>query len=68
MHLTLWYIVFICHQDDICENSIGSMYVGGYCGLSESGLCVFGILCPVGFLVVCTSLSVFSVVCNHVVC
>ena len=28
------------------------MYVGGYCGLSESGLCVFCKLCPVCFLVV----------------
>ena len=23
-----------------CENSVGSVYVGGYCGLSERGLCV----------------------------
>ena len=36
-HLTLWYVVFICHQDDDCKNYIGSVYVGGYCGLSESG-------------------------------
>ena len=50
MQLTLWHIVFVCHQNDICENYIGSVYVGGYCGLSESGLCVFGKLCPVGFL------------------
>ena len=28
------------------------MYVGGYGGLSESGLCVFSELCPGGFLVV----------------
>ena len=45
MHLTLLYIVFVCHQ-----KSIGSIYTGGYCGLSVSGLCVFGKLCPVGFL------------------
>ena len=31
------YIVFVCHQNDVCEHSIGSMYVGGYCSLSESG-------------------------------
>ena len=35
-----------------CENSIGSVYVGGNGGLSESGLCVFYKLCPVCFLVV----------------
>ena len=46
----------MCNQDDVCENYIGSVYVGGYCGLSESG--ISGKLCPVGFLVICTSLSV----------
>ena len=38
MHLTLWSIVFVCHLNDVCENYIGSVYVGGYCGLSESEL------------------------------
>ena len=52
MHLALWYIVLVCHQYDVCENSVGSVYVGGYGGLSESGLCVFCKLCPVCFLVV----------------
>ena len=33
-----------CHQYDVCENSVGSVYVRGYGGLSE--------LCPVCFLVV----------------
>ena len=47
MHLTLWYVLLVCHQYDVCEN-----YVGGYGGLSESGLCVFCKLCPVCFLVV----------------
>ena len=37
----LWYVVLVCHQYDVCENSVGSVYVGGYGGLSESGLCVF---------------------------
>ena len=46
--------MFICHHDNVCENSIGSVYVGGYCGLNESG----GILCPVGFLVIGESPSV----------
>ena len=41
-----------------CENSVGSVYVGGYGGLSESGLCVFCKLCPVCFLVVCKGPSV----------
>ena len=34
------------------------MYVGGDCGLSEGGLCVFSKLCPIGFLVVCKCSSV----------
>ena len=52
MHLPLWYDVFVCHQYDVCENSVGSVYVGGYGGLSESRLCVFCKLCPVCFHVV----------------
>ena len=55
MHLALWYVVLVCHQYDVCENSVVSEYVGGYGGLSESGLCV---LCPVSFLVVGESTSV----------
>ena len=38
-----------------CLSAISMMfvkYVGGYGGLSESGLCVFCKLCPVCFLVV----------------
>ena len=41
MHLALWYVVLVCHQYDVCENYVGSVYVGGYGGLSESGLRVF---------------------------
>ena len=37
---------------------VGSVYVGGYGGLSESGICVFRELCPVRFLVVGESPSV----------
>ena len=49
MHLALWYVVLVCHQ---YENYVGSVYIGGYGGLSESGLYVFRELCPVSFLVV----------------
>ena len=52
MHLALWYVVLVCHQYDISENSVGSVYAGGYGGLSESRLYVFCKLCPVCFLVV----------------
>ena len=34
MHLALWYVVLVCQQYDVCENSVGSVYGG----LSESGL------------------------------
>ena len=33
------------------KNYVGSVYVGGYGGLGECGLCVFRDLCPVSFLV-----------------
>ena len=52
VHRSLWYVLLVCHQYDVCENSVGSVYVGGYGGVSESGLCVFCKLCPVCFLVV----------------
>ena len=52
VHLALWYVLLVCHQYDVCKNYVGSVYVGGYGGLSESGLCVFCELCPVCFLVV----------------
>ena len=44
--------MLVCHQYDVCENSVGSVYIGGYGGLSESGLCVLRELCPVSLLVV----------------
>ena len=53
MHLVLWYVVLVCHQYDVCEKYFDSVYVGGYGGLSESGLCVFCKLWPVCFLVLC---------------
>ena len=42
------------------EHYVGSVYVGVYGGLSESGLCVFRELSPVSFLVVGESPSVLS--------
>ena len=41
MHLALWYIVLVCHQYDVCENSVGNVYIGGYGGLSE----VYSVVC-----------------------
>ena len=52
MHLVLRYVMLVCHQYDVCENSVGSVYDGGYGGLSESGLYGFCKLCQVCFLVV----------------
>ena len=46
LYLALWYVVLTCHRYDACTNYVGSVYVGGYGGLSESGLCVFRELCP----------------------
>ena len=57
MRLALWYNVFVCHQYDICKNSVGRVNVGRYGVLSESGLYVIRELC---FL--------WSVVMPHVNC
>ena len=40
-----------------CKHYVCSVYVGGYGGLSERGLCVFPELCPVSFLIVGESRS-----------
>ena len=29
-----------CHHNDVCEDYVGSVYVSGCCGLSESELCL----------------------------
>ena len=50
MHLAIWYVVLVCHQSDVCEKYVGSVYIGGYGDLSESRLCAFSELCPVSFL------------------
>ena len=50
--------MIVCHQYDVCKHYVGSVYVGGYGGLSESGLCIFRELCPVSCLVVGKSPSV----------
>ena len=39
--------MLVCHHNDVCENSIGGVYVGGYDGLSESGIGCWHKLCPV---------------------
>ena len=49
MSSALWYVVLVCHQYDVCETSVVSVYVGG---LSGGGLCIFCKLCPICFLVV----------------
>ena len=58
MHLALWYVVLVCHQYDVCKIYVGSVYVGGFGGLVDSGLCVFRELGPVSFHVVGESPSV----------
>ena len=70
MHLSFWYVVLVYHQYDVCENYVGSVYIGGEGGLSESGLCVFRELCPVSFLVVgeCPSVLLWSVFMSYVNC
>ena len=54
----IWYVVLVCHQYDVCKDYIGSVYVGGYVGLSKSKLCVFRELCAVRFHIVGESPSV----------
>ena len=52
MHISLWFVVLICHQYDVCENYVVSVYIGEYGGLSEVGLCVICELFSVSVFVV----------------
>ena len=36
VHVLCLRIVLVCHKYDHCENYVGSVYIGGYGGLSES--------------------------------
>ena len=66
---TMWsgkslQLLCICHFGTaismmFVKKIVGSVYVGGYGGLCESGLGVFCELCPVSFLVVGESPFVF---------
>ena len=53
--ILLFGMCAVYHQYDVCKNYVWNVYIGGYGGLSESGLCVFSELCPVSFLVVSKS-------------
>ena len=44
--------MLVCHQYDVCKKYVDIVYVGGYGGLSESGLTVFRELYPVSCLVI----------------
>ena len=46
------FVNCVVNPYDVCEHYVGSVYIRGYGGLSESGLCVFRKLCPVSFLIV----------------
>ena len=60
--------MLVCHQYNVYKNYVVSVYVGGYGGLSESGLCIFREWCTVSFLVVGEGPSVllYSVVMSYV--
>ena len=49
-------------MNNVCKHYVGSVHVGEYSSLSESGLFVFSELYPVGFLVVSWRKSVGFVV------
>ena len=54
MYLSFWYIVFVCHQNDVCENSNGSVYVVGILVWTKADS-VSSVNC---FIVVCECSSV----------
>ena len=33
MHISLWYVVLVCHRYDVCENYVGSVVWCGVVGM-----------------------------------
>ena len=52
MNLTLWYVVLVCHQYDVCKKNCWQCVCWCVWCSSKSGPRVFRELCPVGYLVV----------------
>ena len=67
MHLAFWDVVFVCMENNVCEDGVCSVYVWWWLNVGESNLGVCGELCPVCFPIVCECVC-FVVVCIWCVC
>ena len=64
MYLAFWDVVFVCVENDICEDSVCSVYVWWWLNVRESSLGVCSQLSPVCFPIVrpfCCSLYLVRV-------
>ena len=60
MYLVLWDVVFVCGEDDVCENGVYNVYVWWRLNVRESSLGVCSELCPVYFPIVFECVSVLQ--------
>ena len=58
MYLAFWDFVFVCMEDDVCENGVCSVYVWWRLNVLESRLGVCSELCPFCLPIVCECVSV----------
>ena len=58
VYLAFWDVVFVCVENDLCEDSVCSVYVWWWLNVRESSLCVCSELCPVCFPIVRECVSV----------
>ena len=57
MYLPFWGVVFVCVEEDVCENGVCSVYGWWRLNARESSLGVCSEMCPVCFPIVCECVS-----------
>ena len=57
-YLAFWDVVFVCVENDVCEDGVCSVYVWSWWNVREGNLGVCGELCPVCFPIVYECVSV----------
>ena len=58
MYFAFWDVVFVCVENEVCEDGVCSVYVRWWLNVRVSSLGVCSELCPVCFPIVCEYVSV----------
>ena len=58
MYLAFWDVVFVCVENDVCEDGVCSVYILWWLNVGEIRLRVSSDLCPVCFPIIRECVSV----------